>query len=611
VLFDGGSNFDYYGLGIQSFELLHSTGFNAFHTFKHTAVGGASNTESLRVGVSSTTMNSTNIYVGTTAVINAGDLLSVNGTVSVRGLNVTGAGALGVTTTNNLNVIGTSTLAGLMASGVSTLAGVTATGLTVTTGISTLAGLTASGVSTLAGVTATGLTVTTGISTLAGLTASGVSTLASLNVTGASNVTMPSAASVLIGTAAVLTAGDRLSVNGQMTASNDVRVGQNLTVIGTSALNNVVASGQLTVNNNIITSGYVAAWNTFGFKNRIINGDMRINQRAAVAATPANNTTYYSVDRMMVSKNGTGTLTAQQLSIAATVFTSPGNDQFQSVLRISIGTLSGTIASGDFYQLIGQRIEGLNVADLKWGTAGAQSVAVSFWWFTSVAAPTGTYTLAVRGGGGRSYVTPLTFSTQAAGTWQKISFVIPGDTSGTWTYDNTTALDVSVYTGVGTSLQTAPFGPWVATNSFANTGSNSLTAFTNTAGAHVQITGFQVEKGPLVTAFDFRSFTEEFRLCQRYYERWANFIREDFSAGANQYYCQTYAFKSPKRIAPGGGVPGTPQAVWITTDVTNHGPTNFVPYTNFNTTESFQHWMNIAAVGKYIANGTWVFDVEL
>ena len=118
--------------------------------------------------------------------------------------------------------------------------------------------------------------------------------------------------------------------------------------------------------------GTINAPNNFGFKNRIINGAMVIDQRNAGAeVNPAVNGNYY-IDRWQ-----TGLSVASKFKIgqnAGAVTPPTGYINYLGCTSLSAYTVG---ASETF--VIQQRIEGLNIADLAWGTASAASISLSFW----------------------------------------------------------------------------------------------------------------------------------------------------------------------------------------------------------------------------------------
>jgi hypothetical protein len=238
-----------------------------------------------------------------------------------------------------------------------------------------------------------------------------------------------------------------------------------------------------------------------GFKSRIINGAMVIDQRNA-GASSALASTVYSLDRYMGFFSSSGTATVQRSTNAPTGFTSS--------LLVTVGTADASVGSGDYVE-IEQRIEGYNVADLGFGGVNASTVTLSFWVRSSI---TGTYCVNLRNGANnRSYVAQYTIS--AANTWEQKTVTITGDTSGTWTTDNTAGLIVGFALMVGSTYQQAA-GSWGSTS--YGFGSSSQTNLMATSGATFYITGVQLEKGSTATSFDYRPYPVEFSMCQRYYQ---------------------------------------------------------------------------------------------
>jgi hypothetical protein len=118
------------------------------------------------------------------------------------------------------------------------------------------------------------------------------------------------------------------------------------------------------------------------------------------------------------------------------------------------------LAASDNYQPFYQIIEGLNVADLGWGAAGAATVTVSFWARSSV---TGTYPVSIRNSGSaRSYVT--TFTISAADTWEYKTLTVAGDTSGTWLKTNGIGIQVNFASVAGSDKQISSLNTWTAGN---------------------------------------------------------------------------------------------------------------------------------------------------
>ena len=250
-----------------------------------------------------------------------------------------------------------------------------------------------------------------------------------------------------------------------------------------------------------------------GFKNRIINGAMMIDQRNAGASFTPTTTTYYGTcDRWAFYVSQNSKLTAQQGT------TVPSN--YKNSLGITSSS-AYTVLSGDYFTM-SQAIEGLNVADLGWGTATASAVTLSFWVRSSL---TGTFGGTIQNSAqNRSY--PFTYTISAANTWEQKSITIAGDTSGTWLTTNGIGIGLQFSLGVGSS-GSGTANTWAGANYLAPTGATSVVS---TNGATFYITGVQLEKGSTATSFDYRPYGTELALCQRYYQKWIT------GSGGNSQY---------------------------------------------------------------------------
>jgi hypothetical protein len=242
-----------------------------------------------------------------------------------------------------------------------------------------------------------------------------------------------------------------------------------------------------------------------GFKNRLINGDMQIDQRNVGTAVtfPSGGANLYTLDRWYGFKQIStgGSFTIQRSSVAPVGF-----------INSALVTITSAVTdTGNGVNALTQFIEGLNVVDLRWGTANAQTVTLSFWVRSSV---TGTYSCSLNNDGyDYSYVANYTIN--AANTWEQKSVTIPGPTAGTWLTTNGAGIRVWFDLGTGTG-RNGTANSWVASQIYRTSGSVQLLA---NNGATFYITGVQLERGQTATSFDVLPFTTELALCQRYYEK--------------------------------------------------------------------------------------------
>ena len=288
-----------------------------------------------------------------------------------------------------------------------------------------------------------------------------------------------------------------------------------------------------------------AAASPYVLRNRIINGDMRIDQRNAGASiTPTNG--QYSVDRWACYLSQTSKFSAQQN--AASVTPPAGFTNYLGVTSLSAYSITST----DLF-LLNQNIEGLNVADLGWGTANAQTITLSFWVRSSL---TGTFGGSLRNSAlNRSY--PFSYTITAANTWEKETITIAGDTSGTWLTTNGVGINLALGLGVG-STYSGTAGSWSGSNFLSATGATSVVG---TNGATFYITGVQLEIGTSATPFERRMYGQELALCQRYYEigDLPSFVVVSNVTGVfpNKAFSTTKRASSTVTITPAGGTGAT------------------------------------------------------
>ena len=243
-----------------------------------------------------------------------------------------------------------------------------------------------------------------------------------------------------------------------------------------------------------------------GRRNLIINGDMQVAQRGtSVTGIGSNAGGPFTCDRFQHaqgSTGGSGVTTMEQ--------STDGPDGFSSSLKLTV-TTADTLSGGENLG-IRYRIEGQNVQHLKFGSAAAESVTLSFWVKTSL---TGTYGLELFSAGGtRDILKAYTVST--ANTWEYKTLTFVGDTDTAIANDVNRGLELFFSLDAGPNDIVDPY-TWGSTAAFrAPTGQVNFMA---TSGATWQITGVQLELGDTATPFEHRSFGDELARCQRYYQQ--------------------------------------------------------------------------------------------
>lgn len=261
-----------------------------------------------------------------------------------------------------------------------------------------------------------------------------------------------------------------------------------------------------------------------GMRNKIIDGKMEIDQRNAGSSVTANDNVF-AVDRFRFSMTQSSKGTGQRSTVAPARF-------INSLLFTS--TAATSLGAGDQFAIT-QPIEGVNVSDLGWGAAGAQTVTLSFLVRSSL---TGTFGGSLQNSAAnRSY--PFSYSISAANTWEQKSITVTGDTSGTWLTNNGIGIRLNFSLGMGSTFS-GTAGAWVGSNIQSVTGATSVVG---TNGATFYITGVQLEVGSVATPFEHRPYGLELALCQRYYQ-------EIGAAGANEFVYQFYSSASQVNYLP-------------------------------------------------------------
>jgi hypothetical protein len=236
-----------------------------------------------------------------------------------------------------------------------------------------------------------------------------------------------------------------------------------------------------------------------GSRNKIINGAMEINQRGTAAT--ATNATYIS-DRWRMAEAGGGNLTCQVVADA------PAG--FRNSIKAIASTADDCSQANDEYA-VNQHIEGNNIVGLYFGNSGAKTVTLSFWVKSSL---TGNFSCSIHN-------SPLNrslakqYNIAQANTWEKKSVVLTGDEAGSWTIDTGIGIRLTFNLGAG-SAQTGTLDAWQGSRVARG---SSTVQFMATVNATWFVTGVQLEVGSTATDFEYRSFTDELALCQRYYYR--------------------------------------------------------------------------------------------
>ena len=239
-------------------------------------------------------------------------------------------------------------------------------------------------------------------------------------------------------------------------------------------------------------------------RNAIINGAFDIWQENSSFTSAANGT--YTADMWVYGKQGAMVHDISRSTDVPTV--AQAGRLFNYSALIDCQTVDSSIGSTDICAFE-QKIEGYN-----WLPLAQKALVLSFW---VKATKTGTYCVSLRnnrsGTPDRSYVAEYTVN--ASDTWEFKTIIITASPSaGTWNYTNGNGCSLSFCLAGGSSFQTTA-GAWQTGNYLCT--SNQVNACDSTSN-NFRVTAVQLEVGSLPTPFEGRTFQEERRLCQRYWE---------------------------------------------------------------------------------------------
>ena len=260
-------------------------------------------------------------------------------------------------------------------------------------------------------------------------------------------------------------------------------------------------------------------------RNLIINGAMNVAQRSPnVAVNIPGGKTVTDVDRF-----GQWTKTADaNWKSAQQVYDAPADFQFS---RKITSLAANTIEAGT-YHTVRYAVEGYDAAQLNCGLSSAKTVTLSFYVKSSL---TGTFGLNfTNSANNRSYATTYTISNP--NVWERKTITVTLDTTGSWPKGNGVGLEINWQLAIGSSYSTSTLNQWQGNWRFPSSATDILA----TNGATWQLTGVQLEVGNIATSFEHRSFVDELRMCQRYYEKSYPYT---IVPGAASYFSGSYMMR--------------------------------------------------------------------
>ena len=240
-----------------------------------------------------------------------------------------------------------------------------------------------------------------------------------------------------------------------------------------------------------------------GDKNLIHNSEFTVSQRGT-ATSPGNGV--YLMDRWKNWQTTGGAVTVTQDTSG--IFAAFGT---KTSMKIDVTTAESSVAAADRF-VVAQPIEAQNLQHLKYGTAAAEAVTVSFGFRSP---KSGTHYVAFYQADGNRYCW-RPFTVDSANTAQLISLTFAGDASGT--INNDTGIGMFLYFPLmaGSNFEGGSDNTWAADERY---GAATIQNLLDNTSNDIYIGRVQMEVGSVATDFVFEDLTTAELKCWRYYRR--------------------------------------------------------------------------------------------
>jgi len=322
-------------------------------------------------------------------------------------------------------------------------------------------------------------------------------------------------------TGATATDGFSLSIDG---SSSDVNLIQRETAnmllytAGGERLR-VRADGRVSIASSLAVAGvctaatFVPTEGQLSNRNLIINGAMQVAQRN----NSSSGNGMYTVDRFGFGFGGTDESPSQAQHQMGADDPGPWEEGFRTSYHITNGNQTGGAANSD-HMYFSYAVEAKDIASSGWDyTEPTSYITLSYWVKSSVAQTFYGY-LQTSDGTSRTY--SLSTGALSANTWKKVTQKIPGHSGLTFNNDVGAGLYLYwIWPYAGTTRTTSghTLNSWMTYDS-ANRMPDMASTWYTTNDATIEVTGMQLEVGSVATPFEHRSYGDEERKCQRYYQ---------------------------------------------------------------------------------------------
>ena len=269
-------------------------------------------------------------------------------------------------------------------------------------------------------------------------------------------------------------------------------------------------------------------------KNKIINGAMQVAQRGTSDSGITSSEYADGPDRFKLGGSSFGTVTVSQS-------TDSPND-FGNSYKVDVTTANGSLSAGSLLE-IQTSLEGQDVQDFAKGTSDAKQYALSF---HVKSTKNGTYVVMLFDHDNNRMVCK-TYTVSDA-NWNKYTLIFPADTTGAFDNNNDKSFSVKFVLVAGTNYTSGTLQTTWGSSSNADSRVGQVN-FADSTSNDWYVTGVQLEVGSVATDFEHRSFGDELKMCERYFEICAT--GEVFKIESTGGYVEIpMIFRTEKRSTP-------------------------------------------------------------
>ena len=359
--------------------------------------------------------------------------------------------------------------------------------------------------------------------------ASGIVTATTFSGSGASLTNIPDSA---------LSAVTASKLTGALPAISGASL-TGVTAVGLSTTASINTTGIITAT----TLNYTGNQN-LSHRNIIINGAMLVAQRSTDVTDATAG--YHTVDRIQSENlNADEAPRRQQVDVSSS--STPYTLGFRKAYKLTNGNQTGGAGADDITN-IRYKIEGQDIATSGWNyTSSTSYITLQFWIKSSVSQ---NFQMYVRSRDGTNQSYAFDTGTLSADTWTKVIKTIPGNSNIQIDNDNGEGfqLNFGPFWGTDRTNNSTTNEVWQAFSSGTRMKDNTTTWYT-TNDATLELTGIQLEVGPVATPFEHRSYADELLRCKRYFQGYIQY-GEYVAGGTGNLGLPYTAFTVPMRASP-------------------------------------------------------------